>query len=257
MKKILSIILVILIAASFMACGKKSNDETIKDPDNIVETNKAENEEMELLGEEEKIDNKNDEASSEKSESKPAENVQNKPSNSSSAKPSGSTTSKPAESTPEKLPEEKPEQKPEVTPEKEPEKAPENVSLGNTLLADFKTKANSGMDVQAIAEGLMANPVIQFSGGAMPVSEGLLSGFGNTEIKGFKSASMFAPMIGSIPFVGYIFELNDGTDVSGFISTLKSNADLRWNICVAADEMVTGSVGNKVFFVMCPTSLEG
>jgi len=26
---------------------------------------------------------------------------------------------------------------------------------------------------------------------------------------------------------------------------------------VAADEMVTGSVGNKVFFVMCPTSLEG
>ena len=64
-------------------------------------------------------------------------------------------------------------------------------------------------------------------------------------------------MIGSIPFVGYVFELEDASSVDSFISTLKDNADLRWNICVAADEMVTGSVGNKVFFVMCPTSLEG
>ena len=34
---------------------------------------------------------------------------------------------------------------------------------------------------------------------------------------------------------------------------LKANANLRWNICTTADEMVAGSVGNKVFFVMCPT----
>ena len=249
MKKILSIILIIALALAIVACGKKTNDETIKDPDTTLETGNTENEEAELLDEEETKGDKNEEVTENKPESKPAEN---KP----EAKPDAKPETTP-EAKPEKAPEKAPETKPEVVPEKEPEKTPENVTLGNTLLADFKQKAISGMDVLAIAEALVSNPVIQFSGGAMPIEEGLLSGFGNTEIKGFKSGAMFAPMIGSIPFVGYVFELNDSTNASSFISTLKSNADLRWNICVAADEMVTGSVGNKVFFVMCPTSLEG
>ncbi|MBQ7040303.1 MAG: hypothetical protein IJN39_07015, partial [Clostridia bacterium] len=103
---------------------------------------------------------------------------------------------------------------------------------------------------------LMENPAIKFMGGAMPVEEGLLSGFDNAEIKGFKSGAVFMPMIGSIAFIGYVFELNDAKDVSSFISNLKANANPRWNICVEAEETVTGSYGNKVFFVMCPTSLE-
>ena len=218
MKKILSIILIIALVLSFVACGKKANDETVKDDGSIVETDKIENEKVELLDKEESSNDKKDETAENKPVSKPAEN---KPQVKPEAKPEEKPQSKP-EAAPEKVPE----TKPEVTPEKEPEKDPESAT------------------------------VIKFSGGAMPVEEGLLSGFGNTEIKGFKSGAMFAPMIGSIPFVGYVFELSDGTNASSFISTLKSNADLRWNICVAADEMVTGSVGNKVFFVMCPTSLE-
>ncbi|MBO4941512.1 MAG: hypothetical protein J6D15_04850 [Clostridia bacterium] len=244
MKKILSIILIIALVLSFVACGKKANDETVKDPDSILETVTTEDESVEPLDKEESSDNKKDEANENKPVSKPAEE---KPQTKPEAKP---------EERPQAKPEVKPETTPEVTPEKEPEKAPESATLGNTLLADFKKKVNSGMDALSIAEALVTSPVIKFSGGAMPIEEGLLSGFGNTEIKGFKSGAMFAPMIGSIPFVGYIFELSDGTDASSFIGTLKSNADLRWNICVAADEMVTGSVGNKVFFVMCPTSLE-
>ena len=127
--------------------------------------------------------------------------------------------------------------------------------MGNTLLADFKTKA-SGLDVVAIAESLLQNPAIKFGGGAMPVEPGLLSGFDNNEITGFKSGAVFMPMIGSIPFVGYVFELENAADAPAFISKLKSCANLRWNVCVEADEMVAGSVGTKVFFVMCPTSLE-
>ena len=87
----------------------------------------------------------------------------------------------------------------------------------------------------------------------MEVEPGLLQGFDNAEIKGFKEGAVFMPMIGTIPFIGYVFTLEDGTDASSFISKLKSNANLRWNICTTADEMVAGSVGNKVFFVMCPT----
>jgi len=132
----------------------------------------------------------------------------------------------------------------------------EEKSLGNTLLAAFEEEAKTDKNVLEIAEALMTNEAIKFAGGAMPVEEGLLSGFDNTEIKGFKSGAVFMPMIGSIPFVGYVFELEDESKTEEFIANLEANANLRWNICVTADEMVTGALGNKVFFVMCPTSLE-
>ena len=67
---------------------------------------------------------------------------------------------------------------------------------------------------------------------------------------------MFAPMIGTIPFVGYIFVLEEGTDVDGFKSTLETNADPRWNICTEADETIVDSVGNTVFFLMSPNTFE-
>jgi len=140
--------------------------------------------------------------------------------------------------------------------ENEEEQLPD--TLGYKLYADFKARLEANADATAIelAEGIMTNELILFMGGTMPVEPGLLSGFDNAEIKGFKSGAMFAPMIGSIPFVGYVFELENAGDASSFIANLKKNANLRWNICVEAEEMVTGSQGNKVFFVMCPTSLE-
>ena len=108
----------------------------------------------------------------------------------------------------------------------------------------------------SIAEALCANSVVPYSLAAMEVEPGLLQGFDNAEIKGFKEGAVFMPMIGTHPFIGYVFVLEDGADTQSFISNLKSNANLRWNICTTADEMVAGSVGNKVFFVMCPSSFE-
>lgn len=131
-------------------------------------------------------------------------------------------------------------------------------TLGNTLRADFEAKAADGMlSTQILADQLMENPIIAFSPATMPVEAGMLMGFGEAEITGFKEGTMFSPMIGSIPFIGYIFELEEGTDGEAFMQTLKDNADPRWNICVEAEEMVVNQVGNKVFFVMCPTSMEG
>jgi hypothetical protein len=51
--------------------------------------------------------------------------------------------------------------------------------------------------------------------------------------------------------------LADGADVEAFKTTRESEANLRWNICTAAEEMVCENVGNTVFFLMCPMSLEG
>ena len=149
-----------------------------------------------------------------------------------------------------------------VEPETEESKeAADNASgdsVAYTLLADFQAQiqANGNVSAQEIADTLLTNSVIQFMGGSVPVEQGLLSGFGNAEITGFEEGVMFAPMIGSIPFVGYVFDLADDTDAAAFVKTLESNADLRWNICVEADEMVSGVSGDKVFFVMSPLSFE-
>ncbi len=127
-------------------------------------------------------------------------------------------------------------------------------TVGTILLADFK-KDSSGT-AQEIADRLLTNEIIQFMGAAMPIEEGLLTGFNETEIKGFKEGVMFAPMIGTIPFVGYIFELEEGSDIAAFKDTLKNNANLRWNICTEAEELIVENVDNKVFFIMCPKSFE-
>ena len=240
MKKLLTLILTISIMASLAACGERqANNNSGKEENNAPVENVTDN----AVSEDKDSDKSEKEETKEEAKEetkKPEENK--KPSE--DKKPQSDKT--PSE-----------DKKPEENKAPAVEEKPQDATLGQTLLSAFKAQANSGKDALAIAEALITNPAIKFSGGAMGVEEGLLSGFDNTEITGFKSGAMFAPMIGSIAFVGYVFELPEGADTSAFISNLRNNANLRWNICVAAEEMVTGSVGNKVFFVMCPTSLEG
>lgn len=127
-------------------------------------------------------------------------------------------------------------------------------TVGKVLLQDFKS--NPDGTVLEVAERIITSESIPFMGGAMEVEPGLLTGFDNAEITGFKEGAMFSPMIGTIPFVGYIFEVEDGTDVDAFMETLKDNANLRWNICTEAEELTLGREGNKVFFLMSPMSFE-
>ena len=131
-------------------------------------------------------------------------------------------------------------------------------TVGSMLVEEFHVlKAeNAAITAQEMADAILANPMIQFGGATMEVEEGLLTGFDNAEITGFNNGVMFAPMIGSIPFVGYVFELEDGADVDAFMQTLRDNANPRWNICVEAEETVVENADNMVFFVMCPAQFE-
>lgn len=106
-----------------------------------------------------------------------------------------------------------------------------------------------------IAEALANSEILPFATATMEMSEGWINGF-NEEINGFKSATFFGPMIGTIPFVGYIFELDKDADTDAFISNLNEKANLAWNVCTAADEKLCESEGNFVFFVMAPASFE-
>ena len=129
-------------------------------------------------------------------------------------------------------------------------------TVGETLLAAFK--ANSTGTAEEIANAVIGNPIIPFMGMAMPINTTdfeFLSGLGEAKFE-YEEGAMFGPMIGTIPFIGYIFKLADGADVEAFKTQLSDNANLRWNICTAAEELVIDNEGNTVFFLMCPAAFE-
>ncbi len=124
-----------------------------------------------------------------------------------------------------------------------------------TILAqDFLaiTKADNSISLESLADKLVSNEIIPFGPAIMEVEEGYLNGF-TSEVTGFSEGMMFGPMIGSIPFIGYVFKTDKSADL---ISSLKEKADLRWNVCTQADEMVTESSKDYVFFVMAPANFD-
>lgn len=133
-----------------------------------------------------------------------------------------------------------------------------NDDMGKGMISQFKElmAGDENISTEAIGNALCENPMFEMAMDTMPVEPGLLTGFGNEEIKGFKEGTMFSPIIGSIPFVGYIFKVDDGTDVSDFMKELKENANLRWNICTEADQMLVTNVDRTVLFAMYSTSEE-
>ncbi len=129
-------------------------------------------------------------------------------------------------------------------------KMPENTTLGQTLLEVFRE--NSDKSTEEIAHACLSSPSIEFMGGVMPVEEGALTGI-DAEVNGFSEGYMFAPNIGTIPFVGYVLEA--GENAENLAETLKANANPRWNICTEAEETICEEEDGKVFFLMCPKDL--
>lgn len=129
-------------------------------------------------------------------------------------------------------------------------------SAGAILAMDFQERMSENPEISAqeLADALIKNSIIPFQGEAVPVEPGFLAGFDN-EITGFKEGAMFAPMISTIPFVGYIFTLEEGADVEAFIATLNENANLAWNVCTEAEEKTVANSENTVFFLMSKKNL--
>ncbi len=132
-------------------------------------------------------------------------------------------------------------------------------TLGAKQWDAFKkaVEANENATVEELANKLVESTADLFFGGAMPLEKGteFFTGFDNYQITGYESAAVYMPMIGSIAFVGYVFELEDGVDAATFLKNLTDNCNPRWNICVTADQTVAGAIGNRVFFLMCPENM--
>lgn len=123
-----------------------------------------------------------------------------------------------------------------------------------TVLGDqFESEIKKEKDIEKVAKKLSENKALEISVDVSQIKEGdYISGF-QSEIKDFKNAYVIRPVIGTIPFVAYIFETENADE---FAEELKANADLRWNICTEADEMNAVVYENYVFFIMSLKNFE-
>ncbi len=136
--------------------------------------------------------------------------------------------------------------------------AASDATVAATLAEAFKAEAvKEDATTNTIATALSTNAVIAFGPMVQDMEkDSWLTGFTAETMTGYEACTAFMPMIGTIPFVSYVFELAEDADADAFITTLKETADLRWNICTAAEEMLVEQEGNFVFFVMAPLSFE-
>lgn len=130
---------------------------------------------------------------------------------------------------------------------KKDEPAAEANTIGTKLQAVFDSSSET--DVNKMVEELISAgaDIAQLDLVSMEMEKGWLNGI-TVEVDNFTEGTMFSPMIGSIPFVGYVFKSEDPEALK---TTLEENSDLNWNICTQADEMVASVRGDLVFFVMC------
>ena len=126
-------------------------------------------------------------------------------------------------------------------------------TIAGTLSKAFESEIKKEKDIEKIAKKIADNEAIVPEVQTYSIAKDeYLTGF-KEEIKGFNQAVGIAPMISTIPFIAYVFEVENPKD---FAKTLEDNAQLNWNICTQADEMKVTIVDNYVFFIMSPTSFE-
>ena len=144
-------------------------------------------------------------------------------------------------------------EKPKDDVKENTEQKQEENTVAQTLGRQFESEIENEKDIEKVAKKIAENEILEISVDASQVKSGdYLSGF-QKEIKDFKNAYVIRPMIGTIPFIAYIFEVENSSE---FAEELKSSADLRWNICTEADEMHVVVRGDYVFFVMSPKNFE-
>ncbi len=68
--------------------------------------------------------------------------------------------------------------------------------------------------------------------------------------EGIGEVHVYQPSMGTIPFIGYVFRVAEGTDVETFKKALLDNCDRRWNFCTEANTAICENFGEIVWFTM-------
>ncbi len=123
--------------------------------------------------------------------------------------------------------------------------------LSDSVVNAFFEKAKDGMTAEEIANEMVKDGETEGYVVDVMGDDSYFMGFGNAEITGYAEAARFSPMIGTIPFMAYIFILDEGADSAAFIQMLLDNCNPRWNICTEADTIKAEQSGNAILFLMC------
>lgn len=125
-------------------------------------------------------------------------------------------------------------------------------TVAANLVLEFEKEMPKSKNIKEVADKIIKTNIISPQVEYLEMEEGYLPGF-KEEIKEFNSAVVISPTISTIPFIAYIFEVDNPSE---FANNLKKQANLRWNICTEADEMQVSVVDNYVFFVMSPNNFD-
>lgn len=123
--------------------------------------------------------------------------------------------------------------------------------LSDSVVNAFFEKAKDGMTAEEIANEMVKDGETEGYVVDVMGDDSYFMGFGNAEITGYTEAARFSPMIGAIPFMAYIFILDEGADSAAFMQMLLDNCNPRWNICTEADTVKAEQSGNAILFLMC------
>lgn len=136
------------------------------------------------------------------------------------------------------------------------EAAPEQTDYNQQLIDRFLDYMSNNSDTSAES---IANHICGIEGfplelSAVPVEPGYLAGL--DEFTQFNDGAAFAPMIGSIPFMGYVFMLDADVSAGDVVDAIKAQANLAWNVCTEADVLLTSTYQdaerNAVLVIMAP-----
>ena len=97
-------------------------------------------------------------------------------------------------------------EKPKDDVKENTEQKQEENTVAQTLGRQFESEIENERDIEKVTKKIAENEILEISVDASQVKSGdYLSGF-QKEIKDFKNAYVIRPMIGTIPFIAYIFE---------------------------------------------------
>ena len=125
-------------------------------------------------------------------------------------------------------------------------------TIGAVLAEDFDNimLMDEAQSINDVMEAIRVNQEIVFMTEISSVKEGKLLGFGENSINGFIEGVILKPTIPTIPFVAYVFSLDDTQNAEEFARNLTACVDLKFIEVEEAEEIVVTIAGQYVFCVI-------
>ena len=124
----------------------------------------------------------------------------------------------------------------------------ERPEYSNLLSKLVSEKLENASNVKEVLTYIADSGALPFECMVEDIPEDYMIGF-TARTEKFNDGAYLAPIIGAQPFIVYLFQTDNTRDLE---TELRANADLRWNICTQASEIVCEEFGEYLLFAMVP-----